>query len=358
MDETKKMNVLFISPYPPPYGGIANWTKMVLEYLSNDSGIKARIVNTAPLKRSTEGRNLINRIVGGGFGMLNVISQVKRIIENENIHCVHITTSGSLSVIRDFLISSVLVKRKIPFVYHIHFGRIPLIRENSNKEWEIVKQVINRAETVIAIDQPSFAVLFAQFGNKIKYIPNPIDIKGLPVPDYSLHQTCTFLGWVIKEKGVEELIAAWDEVVKLNKNWKLKIVGPYKVEFLKKLREKYSVCQVEFIGEKSHQQAMNILNGSDIFILPSYSEGCPYVIMEALILGKKVIGTNVGNIPEMIAKRQGQVVNHHEVEELKEAIVKMINLNDFDGEKIRISAIKEYEIDRIMSEYKKIWFRS
>lgn len=94
------------------------------------------------------------------------------------------------------------------------------------------------------------------------------------------------MGWVIKTKGIEELLSAWKDV---NIDGKLLIVGPYQESYLEYLNKSgYDLQNVIFEGEKSHEEAMNLLAGCEAFILPSYSEGCPYVILEAMSLKKPI----------------------------------------------------------------------
>ena len=98
---------------------------------------------------------------------------------------------------------------------------------------------------------------------------------------------------------------------------------------------------------------MELLNKSSVFVLTSYSEGCPYVIIEAMALKKVVIGTAVGNIPEMLSGNCGILVEPGNKEELKEKLYQVItqtggfeDMGEFAYEKI----IKEYTIDSITNK--------
>ena len=353
-NEHKQIKICFVAPLPPPYGGIANWTRVFTEYLERNDLADVSVVNTAPKGRVTEGRGILKRVFVSGFAMFGIVSEIRNKIKLDKIDCVHIATSGSLAAIRDLMVANLLRNKNIPFIYHIHFGRIPEIIRKNTIEWRLIKKVISLSARTIAIDKSTKDELSDFFGAKIDYIPNPIDLKSLPVPSESTEKTVMYLGWVIKQKGMEELVASWESIQSVAKDWKLQIVGPYKKEYVDELRKKHSFENVEIIGEKSHKEAMELLNRASVFVLPSYTEGCPYVIIEAMALKKIIIGTKVGNIPEMLGDNCGILIDVQNVEELKEHLKEVITQADrYDNlrEAAYEKAKSEYDICRISAKF-------
>lgn len=353
-NEHKQIKICFVAPLPPPYGGIANWTRVFTEYLSKNNLADISLVNTAPKGRVTEGRGILKRVFVSGFAMFGIVSEIRDKIRTDKMDCVHIATSGSLAAIRDLMVANLFRKKNVPFIYHIHFGRIPEIIRKNTIEWRLIKKVIFLSARTITIDKSTNDELSAYFGDKIEYIPNPIELKSLPVPSESTEKTVMYLGWVIKQKGVEELIASWESVQSVAIEWKLQIVGPYKQEYIDELRKKYSFKNVELVGEKSHKEAMELLNRASVFVLPSYTEGCPYVIMEAMALKKIIIGTKVGNIPEMLGDSCGILIDVQNVEELKKHLKEVITQADrYDNlrEAAYEKAKSEYDISRISAKF-------
>lgn len=125
--QRKKMNICFVAPVPPPYGGIANWMAMMCRYMDQEKKdeIQYTLINTAPKKRVTEGRTLWNRVVDGGLDMLRIRKKLQHVLSERDYDCIHITTSGHLSFVRDLALLLLAKKRNVKTLYHIRFGRVP-----------------------------------------------------------------------------------------------------------------------------------------------------------------------------------------------------------------------------------------
>ena len=113
-----------------------------------------------------------------------------------------------------------------------------------------------------------------------------------------------FVGYLDTFKGIFELVNAFYEINKRNKNVKLMMVGtgPKKDE-LKKEVSKLSLNDfVIFTGKISSFEMHKYYQAADIFTLPSYGEGGgpPLVVLEAMSCGIPVVVTDVGGIPEII----------------------------------------------------------
>jgi glycosyltransferase involved in cell wall biosynthesis len=135
--------------------------------------------------------------------------------------------------------------------------------------------------------------------------------------------TLLFLGLICKPKGIFDLI----EVIANNKDKyrsriKLLIAGNGEVQHLKDMIAKNHIEDiVEFLGWISHEGKANVLNDSDIYILPSYHEGLPISILESMAYGKAIISTNVGGIPEIVRnKENGILINSGNLKQIEQAI--------------------------------------
>lgn len=358
--DNNKLRICFVAPFPPPYGGIANWMAMMCRYIDAEKKgeISYEVINTAPKKRVTEGRTLWERIVGGGINAYISCKQLRERLLVGHFECVHLTTSGSLSLIRDYLLCCIANRLDVPIVYHIHFGRIPEMNMKDGIEWKFFKRILKKVNVVLVIDKKTFECLFPLLKERVSYIPNPIDIKKLPGITKNTEKIVMYLGWVIKEKGIEELLEAWEHIYVENPDWMLYIVGPYDEEYYEYLKQQYNLQGVEFFGEKPHNEAMKLLNAASIFVLPSYTEGCPYSVMEAMALAKPVIATAVGNIPDMLYENCGIVVESKNYREIEDAVKRLIS-NPYERNLFGCCAYgkveKTYLVENVVQMYISRW---
>ena len=80
---------------------------------------------------------------------------------------------------------------------------------------------------------------------------------------------------------------------------------------------------------------------ADVVTLPSYMEGCPNVVVEALACGRPVVATNVGGIPEILSRGQGRLVPPREPKALAEALAWVLDL-EWDSAAISAHSSKSW----------------
>ena len=112
----------------------------------------------------------------------------------------------------------------------------------------------------------------------------------------------TFVGRLIYAKGVQDLLTAFAMLLRDRKDLRLRIVGDgnYYQELLHQRNQLPTEDwnKVTFYGER--KDVIDLLEESDIFVNPSYSEGLPTSVMEAASVGLPIIATDVGGTREII----------------------------------------------------------
>lgn len=133
-----------------------------------------------------------------------------------------------------------------------------------------------------------------------------------------------FIGRYERRKGVEELTTVLKELHSLL-DFEFHFIGP--------IPSKYHINSTKNIiyhGEiKSSSRIKDILRDSDVLVCPSYSEGMPTVILEAMASCNAIIATNVGAISKLVSFKNGWLINPKEINSLKTAIKESI-LVDLD----------------------------
>jgi glycosyltransferase involved in cell wall biosynthesis len=353
-----EMKICLISPVPPPYGGIAHWTTLMHRFVHRTTTVELLQVDTAPRWRTINDLTITKRIFGGTFQMIrDYIFFLIALQKKPDL--IHLTTSGSLAVFRDLVICLTARLWRIPVVYHIRFGRIPEIATTNTFEWRLLAIAMRLTHMVLSIT-PDTTETIKQYLPQIsvEYPPNPIDFSELPDPveESEDHHIALFLGWVLPTKGVEELVQAWSELCPAG--WELLLAGPGELAYQQNLINHYKPTNLRFVGELAHEDAMQLLARSDLFILPSYTEGFPNVILEAMALRKPIIATPVGAIQDMLSNDSGLLVNHKNTGELTEAL-SLLTQNKVLRCRLGIRAYEKaqqkYSIDVIFSRYDQIW---
>lgn len=357
--DKKSLKVAMVAPVPPPYGGIGNWVLLLDEYTKNRNDIQFLHINTAPVSRGLDGRSLWDRVVTQGFIMFRLRKELENAIRENKVDVVHITTSGQMAIVRDIAMLKLAKKNEIPSVYHIRFGRIPEIAQQNNREWKLLHKAMKIADQVIAIDHKTEKAIH-EFAPEVNvcYVPNPFDMgKVSGIQKVGLSKTVIFIGWVVKTKGIEELLQAWERVQNRFTDWELKIVGPYSEDYLTYLKANFSKERVVFEGEKKHDDALSMLSQASIFTLPSYTEGFPNAVLEAMAFEKPIIATDVGAIPDML-EGCGTVIQKENVEALENALASLMANEESRtrlGKAARQKIEQEYSLEHIFAKYMDIW---
>lgn len=137
----------------------------------------------------------------------------------------------------------------------------------------------------------------------------------------------TFVGRVVKDKGINELIAVFVKIKQKYKNIKLQIIGdfeeelnPISNEVKQILKSNESIIYIEF-----QEDIREFLAISNLFVLPSYREGLPNVLIEAGSYGVPLVATNINGCNEVIVDGEnGALVNAKDEQSLYYAIEKFI----------------------------------
>ena len=355
----RPIKVLLMAPVPPPMGGIGHWTSIVSEYSLQRKDVIVSVLNTSPTWRSIHSIGLLFRSLVGGAQLLIDLARLIFTLSKTKYDVIHLTTSGSLAVVRDLSVSVIGSLFNVSVVYHVHFGRIPKIADANDFEWRLIKKVMARSSTVIVLDRPTFSSVkrYAPCIN-VLLVPNCINVDPLPSidPRIDIVKTVLFIGWVVPTKGIEELVKSWSMVNRYD--WRLDIVGSFEPWYRDQLMEQYQSNSVNFIGHLPHAMAMERMSRCDLFVLPSYTEGFPNVILEAMVFGRAIIATDVGAIPEILEDGAGILFKSQSVEALTEVLNKVLSDSEL-RKSIGMCANKKvfdhFTVDIVFDAYMKIW---
>lgn len=177
-------------------------------------------------------------------------------------------------------------------------------------------------DVIDAIITPStfYRNKFIDFGieeNRVFHIPNFLEREKPIINELEdSEQYYLYFGRLSREKGVITLLKAFKGI-----NAKLKIVGtgPIKEQIEDYIKEN-NINNAELLGFKQGQELCDIVGNAKAVILPSeWYENGPYTAIEALQLGRPIIGSDLGGIPELI-EENGYIFHQGDVKDLKRVI--------------------------------------
>jgi len=197
---------------------------------------------------------------------------------------------------------------------------------------------------------------------KIEIVPNIIDYPIMMKKNNQWGKIIfLFLGLIGDRKGLFDVI----EVIKndidvFDNKIELIIGGNGEVVKLQKIIEKYQIGNiVKFVGWVQHETKVQYLQDSDVYILPSYNEGLPVSILEAMSYGKPIISTNVGGIPEIVKNNEnGFLINPGNFEQIESSIKHFIE-NPHDIEKfgnISLKIVEKHLPSSVVLHLEKIYY--
>ncbi len=165
-----------------------------------------------------------------------------------------------------------------------------------------------------------------------------------------------FIGRVVKDKGVDELIEAFTILNRKYRDIKLLIVGDFEADLnpidnIEILNSNQNIIRIDF--QKDIRPYLSI---SSLFVLPSYREGLPNSLLEAGSFGVPLLATNINGCNEIIIDREnGILVEKKSIDSLAngiESLIKDKKLYLKLKSNVRNSIIKRYNQELFLSKLK------
>jgi glycosyltransferase involved in cell wall biosynthesis len=250
-----------------------------------------------------------------------------KLISDRKIKIIHIHGASYGSFYRKFIvfiIGKYFFGKKI--IYHIHGGGFQkFYEENNSISKRLIRLFLRKADVVICVSLSCMDYFSLNLKTKkITTLPNIIDYPNVNKNNID-HAIITFLflGLITEAKGIFDLI----NVIAKNKDKyrnriRLLIGGNGKTEKLIDLINKNDIPDiVEFLGWIGGNNKIAAFNRSDVYILPSYVEGSPISILEAMSYRMAVIATTIGGIPELVKnKENGLLIEPGNLDQIEKAL--------------------------------------
>lgn len=255
--------------------------------------------------------------------------------------------------------------RKLPFIYMAELRKIPVINHIHGAEFEqfyinasahkkkIIRKAYGKCEAFIALsDEWKERLALIVPKEKITVIENYCMIPAL---DSEKKNQILFLGEIGERKGCFDIPSIYAEVLKSEKTVPLVMCGDGETEKVKRLlKEKGIIRGVFFPGWVRGEEKDRLLMESSVFLFPSYNEGMPMALLEAMGNGLAIVTTDVGGIPRLVDHGiNGYLCKPGDIQDMAEKVSELLQddkkRNEF-GTAARKKAVTYYSLERHMEK--------
>lgn len=248
--------------------------------------------------------------------------------KNVRIVHLHVASRGSFYRKSVFLMLAKVFKAKA--VFHLHGAEFKVFYEQESglfKKFFIVNS-LKQADIIIVLSES-----WKQWVNDVIGDEKPVVVVYNSIPSNDLpslsnrDRSILFLGKLEQRKGVYELLIAFKKVLMQLDDVRMLLCGNGNLQEYRTIAVQLGIAQnVDFKGWIGPEERSKYLAGSSMFVLPSFNEGFPMSIIEAMSYGMPIVSTNVGGIPEAIQDgKTGLLVSAGDTDALADAMLKFLN---------------------------------
>jgi len=340
----QKLRIAMLGPNPNEKGGMGQVSKLIQE--NAVESIQIKYISTWKGKDA-------NRLTDFAQALMALLWQ----LVSGKVDLVHIHISERGSVLRKFMITLISLGFKKPIILHTYGAEFSQFHAQLPK---LIQQTVNwmfqQCTYVIALSESwkKFYIKNCHLApDRVIRMYNPVTIPSR-IPDRSSSDTLNFvfLGKINQRKGIDDLLNAFASL-SIDQQNKVQIIlaGTGEEEAAKQLAQQLGIeNHVKFPGWIDEKQRDDLLSQAHAFLLPSYQEGLPMALLEAMSWELPCITTPVGGIPEVITDHEtGLLVEPGNVQQLARAMETLIedeslrlNLGKASRDRAKDLDIKKY----------------
>ncbi|MBU2101016.1 glycosyltransferase family 4 protein [Candidatus Micrarchaeota archaeon] len=351
------MNITFISTgsridvFPPTKGGIEILEFDLIKELKKRGNTVQLFASKSELENSIEiGSNISFDRIHNFYSMVNCWKK-KSLVQGEILHCHYPLTAYPF-----------LGK---PLVYSEHnWYNLPKAKYHKTLFTPMFsffqQKVYEKADRIIALSSEIKEIIqekIPERKNKVVFIPNFVD-SGIFVPAKKQENKILFVGRLDKEKNLEMLIEVLGEL-KNKFDFELEVIGEGPERKKLESQAKKAGIKCNFFGFVSHKELAFFFSTASVFVLPSFFEVMPVVVLEAMSSGCAVIASNAFGIKDQIdSGKNGLVFKKGKKEELKNHLIDLLSsstLCSSFGSKAREKVLKEFDVKVIAEKTEKLY---
>lgn len=331
------MDVLVIGPNSD-IGGIQKYIDQQEEHLADS--VSVRVYDTEVLN----GSGIVWFILAVAQTMMGWLRfPFRRRPDVAHVHAAHWFSFYRKSV---YILFITLIWRR-PVVLHIHGSSFDEFVQTDRRFPRMVQRIVYSVVDRIIVLSPSWAEIVGELApdHKLVTLQNAVDPDEFEA-DVDDRPHIVYISHLIHRKGAHDFAPAIDGLLTEGVDADITICGAGDLApEIERLSRKHD--RVTYRGYVSEEEKRDVLRDGTIYVLPSYAEGLPIAILEAMAAGNAIVSTTVGAIPEVIDDDNGRLVRPGDVTGLKTALAELSTSPD--------EVKKMAETNRELVEYRYSW---
>ncbi|WP_071941368.1 glycosyltransferase family 4 protein [Lyngbya sp. PCC 8106] len=316
----KRLKIIMMGPCLEEKGGMGKVSKLILE--NTCKSIEIRHISTWNGKRSSQYLASYVKVF-----LQAVINFLIQLIQGK-VDLVHLHLSEKGSFIRKSILILIAWAFHKPIILHTHGAEFHIFyNQLSTPLKKIVNFILKQCTYVIVLSESwkQFYIKNCHLSeDRVILLYNPVSIPSqIPNRSNSPLLNFVFLGKIDQRKGIYDLLKAFATLpIQQQNQVNLILAGTGEDEQARQLAKTLGIEKnVQFPGWINERQRDNLLAKAHVFLLPSYQEGLPMALLEAMSWELPCITTPVGGIPEVITDGEtGLLVEPGNIEQLATTI--------------------------------------
>lgn len=216
----------------------------------------------------------------------------------------HIHVASRASFWRKLIIALPVMLSGKPILLHLHGGEFHIFHdeEGSTDTKRLIRWFFERAARVIVLSRGWQDWAQSRFPKaRVMVVHNPVSLP--EASEFATREPATllFLGRIGKSKGAYDLLQAAARLALEYPGLRLVMGGDGELDEARRFAESLGIsAHLELAGWVTGKDKQALLSKASVYVLPSYHEGLPMSVLEAMAAGLPVVSTRVGGIPEAI----------------------------------------------------------
>lgn len=241
----------------------------------------------------------IQTAIGALFRVMRCLIQTKPDL-------MHLHVSSRASFWRKALFMTLAISFRVPYLLHLHGSEFQIFydRECGERRRAVVRYFFRRAARVVVLSRQWGVWVRGMCPDaKVETIYNPVILPSHRTPFADREPaSLLFLGRLGERKGTYDLLHAIQRLQPRFPGLKLLLGGDGEIERVRAMATELGIARsVELLGWVDAERKRELFSRSAVYVLPSYNEGLPMSVLEAMAAGMPIASTPVGGIPEAVS---------------------------------------------------------